>query len=112
MRIWCGISLAARRFPEWLFRCEIVTGPLLKPSLYGSRALERYSLERMKKPAFSIGKIAPTPGLVNQFFDDSTGTGDEGEIDTRGPWNEGGDWEFVSSPALLRYNGRQFIRRY
>jgi Mn-containing catalase len=38
--------------------------------------------------------------LVNQFFNDSTGTGDEGEIDTRGPWNEGGDWEFVNSPAL------------
>ena len=58
------------------------------------------ALESMKKPAFSIGKIAPTPGLVNQFFNDSTGSGDEGEIDTRGPWNEGGDWEFVSSPAL------------
>jgi hypothetical protein len=24
----------------------------------------------------------------------------QGEIDTRGPWNEGGDWEFMSSPAL------------
>jgi len=58
------------------------------------------ALESMKKPAFSIGKIAPAPGLVNQFFNDSTGTGDEGEIDTRGPWNEGGDWEFMSSPAL------------
>ena len=58
------------------------------------------ALESMKKPAFSIGKIAPTPGLVNQFFNDSTGSGAEGEIDTRGPWNEGGDWEFVSSPAL------------
>jgi Mn-containing catalase len=58
------------------------------------------ALESMKKPAFSIGKIAPTPGLVNQFFNDSTGTGDEGEIDTRGPWNEGGDWELMSSPAL------------
>ena len=58
------------------------------------------ALESMKKPAFSIGKIAPTPGLVDQFFNDSTGSGDEGEIDTRGPWNEGGDWEFVSSPAL------------
>ena len=30
-----------RRFPKWLFRCEIVTGPLLMPRLYGSRALER-----------------------------------------------------------------------
>jgi Mn-containing catalase len=58
------------------------------------------ALESMKKPAFSIGKLAPTPGLVDQFFNDSTGTGDEGEIDTRGPWNEGGDWEFMSSPAL------------
>jgi len=58
------------------------------------------ALESMKKPAFTIGKIAPTPGLVNQFFNDSTGTGDEGEIDTRGPWNQGGDWEFVASPAL------------
>src|SRR3981189_1651579 len=60
------------------------------------------ALESMKKPAFSIGKIAPTPGLVNQFFNDSTGGGDEGEIDTRGPWNEGGDWEFVESPALQK----------
>jgi Mn-containing catalase len=58
------------------------------------------ALESMEKPAFSIGKIAPTPGLVNQFFNDSTGAGDEGEIDTRGPWNEGGDWEFMTSPAL------------
>ncbi len=58
------------------------------------------ALESMNKPAFSIGKLAPTPGLVNQFFNDSTGAGDEGEIDTRGPWNEGGNWEFVSAPAL------------
>jgi Mn-containing catalase len=58
------------------------------------------ALASMKKPAFSIGKLAPTPGLVDQYFNDSTGEGDEGEIDTRGPWNEGGDWEFVDSPAL------------
>lgn len=58
------------------------------------------ALESMKKPAFSIGRIAPTPGLVNQFFNDSTGQGDEGEIDTRGPWNEGGEWEFVTSPVV------------
>jgi Mn-containing catalase len=58
------------------------------------------ALESMKKPAFSIGKIAPTPGLVNQYFNDSTGAGDEGEIDTRGPWNEGGEWEFVEARAM------------
>jgi Mn-containing catalase len=65
------------------------------------------ALESMKKPAFSIGRIAPTPGLVNQFFNDSTGAGDEGEIDTRGPWNEGGEWEFVESPALQQTTGAE-----
>ncbi len=58
------------------------------------------ALESMGKPQFSIGRIAPTPGLVNQYFNDSTGTGDHGEIDTRGPWNEGTDWVFTDSPAL------------
>src|SRR5580692_6006032 len=41
------------------------------------------ALESMGKPAFSIGRVAPTPGLVNQYFNDSTGAGDHGEIDTR-----------------------------
>jgi Mn-containing catalase len=68
------------------------------------------ALESMKKAAFSIGKIAPTPGLVNQFFNDSTGAGDEGEIDTRGPWNEGGEWEFVASPALSTAEPDQEIK--
>jgi Mn-containing catalase len=58
------------------------------------------ALESMGKPAFSIGRIAPTPGLVSQYFNVSTGTGDQGEIDTRGPWNDGGDWVFTESPAL------------
>src|ERR1700724_662374 len=57
------------------------------------------ALESMGKPAFAIGRVAPTPGLVNQYFNDSTGAGDHGEIDTRGPWNEGGAWVFVESPA-------------
>jgi Mn-containing catalase len=58
------------------------------------------ALESMGKPPFSIGKIAPTPTLVDQFFNDSTGEGDHGEVDARGPWNEGGPWEFVESPAF------------
>ena len=58
------------------------------------------ALESMGKPAFSIGRVAPTPGLVNQYFNDSTGAGDHGEIDTRGPWNEGEEWVFVESPAI------------
>jgi Mn-containing catalase len=58
------------------------------------------ALESLGKPAFSIGQIAPTPKLVNQFFNDSTGKGDLGEIDARGPWNEGVSWEFVEAPAF------------
>jgi Mn-containing catalase len=58
------------------------------------------ALETMGKPPFSIGRIAPTPKLVDQFFNDSTGEGDHGEVDTRGPWNEGEPWEYVESPVV------------
>ena len=63
------------------------------------------ALESMEKPPFSIGRIAPSAGVVNQFYNDSTGTGEMGEIDARGPWNEGGEWEFVHSPAAPSQNG-------
>jgi Mn-containing catalase len=65
------------------------------------------ALESMGKPPFSIGKIAPTPKLVDQFFNDSTGEGDHGEVDARGPWNEGEPWEYVESPALQDLNGTE-----
>jgi Mn-containing catalase len=61
------------------------------------------ALESMGKPAFSIGRIPPTPGLVDQYFNDSTGMGDRGEPDATGPWNEGGDWEKVTAPALQEF---------
>ena len=65
------------------------------------------ALESMGKPPFSIGKIAPTPKLVDQFFNDSTGEGDHGEVEARGPWNEGEPWEFVESPAFQDFNGAE-----
>lgn len=58
------------------------------------------ALESMEKPRFAIGKIAPSKPLVSQYFNDSTGEGERGEIDTRGPWNEGDDWEVVDAPAF------------
>ena len=70
------------------------------------------ALESMEKPPFSIGRIAPSAGVVNQFYNDSTGAGDLGEIDARGPWNEGGDWEFVQSPAMPAQNGYGRWRRH
>ncbi|WP_028749218.1 DUF892 family protein [Rhizobium mesoamericanum] len=58
------------------------------------------ALETMGKPPLSVGAIAPTPKLVNQYFNDSTGEGDHGEVDARGAWNEGEQWEFVEAPAF------------
>jgi Mn-containing catalase len=58
------------------------------------------ALESMGRPPFSIGNIAPTPDLVDQFFNDSTGEGEQGEIDARGPWNQGEPWHFIESPVL------------
>jgi Mn-containing catalase len=40
----------------------------------------------MEKPPFSIGFLKPTPGIVDQYFNGSTGDGSEGETDMRGPW--------------------------
>ena len=59
-----------------------------------------YALESMGKDRFTIGQIPPTPGLVNEYFNDSTGTGDQGESDATGPWNQGGDWKIVDAPEL------------
>src|SRR5215203_6160149 len=58
------------------------------------------ALESLGKPRFEIGRIPPTPGLVDQFFNDSTGVGDDGEIDGRGPWNESQGLVVVESPAF------------
>ena len=58
------------------------------------------ALESMGKNPFSIGQIPPTPGLVDQYFNDSTGVGDEGETDSQGPWNQGDGLKLVNWPEL------------
>jgi Mn-containing catalase len=63
------------------------------------------ALESLGRPPFSIGAIAPTPELVDQFFNDSTGEGEQGEVDARGPWNEGEPWHFIESPVIQGFNG-------
>ncbi len=65
------------------------------------------ALESMGKPMLSIGRIPPTPGIVDQYFNDSTGVGDRGEPDARGPWNEGGSWEYVEAPAFQSFRSAQ-----
>jgi Mn-containing catalase len=44
------------------------------------------ALESLEKPIFSIGKLRPTPGIVDEYFNGSTGDGSEGDTDMRGPW--------------------------
>jgi Mn-containing catalase len=65
------------------------------------------ALESMGKKPFSIGSIPPTPELVRQYFDDSTGTGDRGEPNARGPWNQGQDIELVEAPAFKELASQQ-----
>ena len=38
--------------------------------------------------------------LVDQYFNDSTGVGDLGEKDERGPWKMAGEWQMVDAPAF------------
>jgi len=57
------------------------------------------ALESMGKDPLQVGEIPPTPGVVNKFFNDSSGQGNEGETDRRGPWNQGDGFEYVEGPA-------------
>ena len=58
------------------------------------------ALESLDKPALKIGVIEPTPKLVDQFFNTSTGTNIAGDADMLGPWNDGGSWQRVDAPAF------------
>lgn len=44
------------------------------------------ALDSLQKSPFSVGRLKPTPGLVDEFYNGSTGDGSEGETDMRGPW--------------------------
>jgi Mn-containing catalase len=65
------------------------------------------ALTSMGKDPLSIGLIPPTPDVVNQYFNDSTGEGDMGERDTTGPWNQGDGWELVEAPAFADLKNAQ-----
>lgn len=56
------------------------------------------ALDTMGMDPLEVGLIPPSPDLVVKFFNDSTGKGDNGDADLRGPWNEDGV-EFVEAPA-------------
>ncbi len=58
------------------------------------------ALDSLGKDPFSIGNIPPTPDVVNLYFNDSTGEGEDGE-DYRGPWNDGSHGlQMAENPAF------------
>ena len=57
------------------------------------------ALESMGKDPLEIGLIPPTPGIVDQYFNDSTGENEEGDKDSTGPWNKGKEIQIVQAPA-------------
>jgi Mn-containing catalase len=58
------------------------------------------ALESMGRNPLQVGQIPPSEEWVNKYFNDSSGMGDQGEQDVRGPWNQGDGWEYVESPVL------------
>jgi Mn-containing catalase len=56
------------------------------------------ALESLNRPRFSIGRIPPTPGLVDQFFNDSTGAGEDREIAPRFYLMNRRTWPTVTGP--------------
>jgi len=55
------------------------------------------ALESLQKSQFSIGMLKPTPGIVDEYFNGSTGAGDEGDQDVRGPWTNSHGLHLVES---------------
>jgi Mn-containing catalase len=58
------------------------------------------ALDGLGKGDLEIGKLPPTAGLVDQFFDDSTGEGDNGEKDTTPEWARKNGFQVVENPAF------------
>lgn len=58
------------------------------------------ALDSMGKDPLSIGQIPPSPDVVTLYFNDSTGEGDMGEADFRGPWNEEPVLKLTDNPAF------------
>jgi Mn-containing catalase len=45
------------------------------------------ALESLEKKPFSIGRLKPTLGIVDEYLNTSKGEGSEGDTDMRGPWS-------------------------
>jgi Mn-containing catalase len=61
------------------------------------------ALAAMEKDPLSIGLIKPTPKMVDQYFNASTGEGANGEKDLLGPWNDDASIQRVDAPAFQSF---------
>ena len=59
------------------------------------------ALDSLEKSPFSVGLLKPTPGIVDEYFNGSTGDGNEGDSDMRGPWSS----SFGLRPVESEMNG-------
>jgi Mn-containing catalase len=55
------------------------------------------ALESLQKSPFSIGRLRPTPVIVDEYFNGSTGTGQDGDQDVQGPWTKAHGLSLVES---------------
>ena len=58
------------------------------------------ALDSLGKPPLVIGNLPPTPELVDQYFNDSTGEGENGAVDMVGPWNDDKAFQRIDNPAF------------
>ncbi len=73
------------------------------------------ALEMLGKGPLEIGKLPPTEGLVEQYFNDSTGKGAQGEMDAAPEWAPKHGFELVNNPAFepekMKLSGNGHARR-
>jgi len=69
------------------------------------------ALAAMDKPPLSVGLIKPTAATVDQYFNTSTGEGDQGERDLLGPWNDDASVERIDAPAFQAFADPQLGTR-
>jgi Mn-containing catalase len=58
------------------------------------------ALDSLEKSPFAVGLLQPTPGIVDEYFNGSTGDGSEGDTDMRGPWTSSFGLHAVESEMM------------
>jgi Mn-containing catalase len=61
------------------------------------------ALAAMEKPPLAVGLIKPSVKIVDQYFNTSTGMGDQGEQDLLAPWNDDATVERIDAPAFQEF---------